>query len=199
MDRFDVPRGYVLSGQTLREVASLEDSIAERGLLSPIVVIECSDRLVVVDGRKRLAAIRRLAFKGRLPASLSRIPYILTSQMKADERRAPVLVSNRELYRAVIEEFRSGDRVGTLSHRHNLSRQCVRDIISLSRLSPVLRAAFFERLIDFSQARAYAAIPDPDIQLLRLKALGPFASASEILGNAIPDAIRNSAPGPVAA
>lgn len=186
VDRFQLLRGRLLTGNRLRDVKALQDSIIRFGLLSPIVAIDRAGHFIVVDGRKRIAAIRRLAFEGRLPRSLTRIPYLLTDEMTAAERRVPILVSNRDLFAAVLNQFHVGASVTEMADRFCISHQCVRDILSLSRLDPIVRAAFFRRVINFSQARAYAALPDRRAQVMRLRELGPFAMPKRILEETSP-------------
>jgi hypothetical protein len=137
---------------------------------------------VCPDGRKRLAAIRRLAFEGTLPRSLVRIPYLLVSDLGATDRGTPRLVSNRELYDTVDRARSQGESVAEIAQTLCVSRQCVRDVLCLRRLAPDLRAAFFGRLIDFAQARAFAALPDRREQMRRFGDLGPFARVADILG-----------------
>lgn len=181
VDRFQLLRGRLLTGNRLRDVKALQDSIIRFGLLSPIVAIDRAGHFIVVDGRKRIAAIRRLAFEDRLPRSLTHIPYLLTDEMTAAERRVPILVSNRDLFAALLKQFHDGASVTEMADRFCISHQCVRDILSLSRLDPAVRAAFFRRVINFSQARAYAALPDRRAQVARLRELGLFATPKQIL------------------
>lgn len=178
VDEFRLLRGKLLGGAHLRDVKSLQESIARFGLLSPIIVVRRAATLVVVDGRKRLAAIRRLSFQGRLPRSLVRIPYLIASE--AAPHRS-MLIHNRELYDAISEQMQAGTNLDTLADTYHLSRQCVRDILTLTRLDSIIREAFFNRLINISQAKAYAAIPDRVAQIRRLRQMGLFATADDIL------------------
>lgn len=181
VEEFSLLRRPLLCGQRLRDIRTLQDSIARYGLLSPLLAVKCADRLVVVDGRKRLAAIKRLNFQGRLPRSLVKIPYLLITDEAAIERRAPLIISNPELYDALITRFRSGVTVSDLTEHFHVSHQCVRDILTLSRLHERIRAAFFNKMINFTQARAFAALPDREDQLACFIKLGPFARPGDIL------------------
>ena len=178
---FSLLNGKIFCGDRLRDVHTLQNSIARYGLLSPIIAMKRAGRLIVVDGRKRLAAIRRLSFDGRLPRSLFKIPYLLVKDMGSIERRTPFLLSNSNLYNALVERFREGETVSALTEHFQISRQCVRDVLTLSRLAPSLRLAFFNRMISFSQARAFAAIPVHANQLACFDRLGPFAEPADIL------------------
>lgn len=181
LDEFDLIRGQILLGRRLRDIQILENSIARFGLLSPLIALKKSKRLTVIDGRKRLTAIRRLEFQGRLPSSLSRLPYFFAHETEKTEPIASALLSNSSLFDAVQAEFQRGTSSGTIADRFQISRQCVRDILSLSRLSPMVRMAFFDRSIDLPQTRAYAAIPSLYEQDICLMRLGKGATPKQIL------------------
>lgn len=185
VEDFSLLRRKLLCGQQLRDIHALQDSIARYGLLSPIIATQRAGKLVVVDGRKRLAAIKRLSFEGHLPRSLIKIPYLLVTDDNAIERRAPMLVSNADLYSALVGRFRAGSTVSELTTHFHISHQCVRDILTLSRLAPRIRAAFFGKMINFAQARAYAALPNPIDQIAGFNRLGPFAKPDDILAGSL--------------
>lgn len=183
VDDFSPLRTTVLCGKRLRDVRAIQDSIMRYGLLSPIIAMTQADRLVVVDGRKRLAAIKRLQFEGRLPPSLTTIPYLLASDIRTTERRAPLILANAELYSAVVGRFRAGATIDDLTEIFNISHQCVRDVLTLSRLTPRIRAAFFDRRLSFPQARAFAAVPGPRDQAHLFDRLSPLATPNDILAS----------------
>lgn len=181
VDKFTTLRNRPMFGRRLNEIKAIEASISRYGLLSPIVVSRLNGRLVVVDGRKRLAAIKRLDFMGRLPRSLVNIPYIETSQISAKGTQTPALMSNRDLYVTVSNMFRDNQDIAHIAAELFLSRECIRQILTLSRLSPRLRRAFFDRTIGFESAKTYAAFPAEQDQNRAFMSLGPFASAQSIL------------------
>lgn len=181
VDMFTTLRPRVLVGRALSEIKSVQASISRFGLLSPIVVTRNHGKLVVVDGRKRLAAIRRLDFMGRLPRSLVNIPYVEVTDIRQSPEPTPALMSNRDLYRTVIEMFRETQDVEAIAKDLYLCHKSVRQVLTLSRLSPRLRRAFFNRTIDFSRAGSYAAIAGHVAQEDAFMALGPFATAQEII------------------
>jgi hypothetical protein len=84
--RFRTPLPKVLEGEYLRAVSAIEHSLCRQGLMTPLVVSltpaaqagaqRAEQKLIVIDGQKRLMALRKLRFKGRLPASLMRVPYV---------------------------------------------------------------------------------------------------------------------------
>ena len=181
VDMFTTLRPRLLVGRTLSDIKHVQASIARYGLLSPIVVTRNNGKLVVVDGRKRLAAIRRLDFMGRLPRSLVNIPYVELADIRNSPASTPALMSNRDLYLTVVDMFRLDQDITKIASELYLTRKCVHQVLTLARLSPRLRRAFFDRTIDFDRARTYAAIAGHVAQEDAFNTLGPFADASEIL------------------
>jgi len=180
VDKFAFMRPRLLIGALLQDVKALQNSITRFGLLSPIIVRKHNGRLIVVDGRKRLTAIRRLSFIGQLPRSLVNIPFIELKDVKSGESPIPALMSNRDLYMAVTRSFASSNDTQKVAEDLYLSRRCVGQILTLSRLSSHLRGLFFDRVIDFHQAKTYAAEPRHAMQNAAFQAAGPFASIDEI-------------------
>ena len=176
------PRLYV--GPLLQDIKAVQASILQFGLLSPIIVSRSEGRLIILDGRKRLAAIRRLDFMGRLPRSLVNIPYIEVEHAREAVSDAPQLMSNRELFNTVTRMFKRSQDIGQIAAELYLSRKCVKQVLTLTRLSTRLRQAFFDRTIDFNRATAYAALPKHTVQDRTFMALGPFAKADAILEHA---------------
>ena len=185
VDMFTTLRPRLLIGELLQDIKSIQASIAKFGLLSPIVVTRSDDRLIIIDGRKRLAAIRRLAFMGRLPRSLVNIPYIEVQDAKHMNSEAPALMSNRELFVTVMRMFREHQDLSKIASDLYLCRKIVKQVLMLGRLSPRLRKAFFDRIIDFDQAKAFAALPSHKAQHRAFLALGPFAKEQAILNFAV--------------
>ena len=184
VDMFTTLRPRLYIGQLLQDIKAIQASISRFGLLSPIVISRSEGRLVVVDGRKRLAAIRRLEFMGRLPRSLVNIPYIELEDSRETVSDAPQLMSNRDLYTTVTQMFSATQDVAQIASDLYLSRKCIKQVLTLARLSSRLRRAFFDRTIDFNQAKAYAALPKHTDQERTFMSLGPFAKAKAVLDHA---------------
>lgn len=178
---FRAPTTRILFGERLKEVAQIQSSIAAHGLLNPLVVMQRGGKLVIVDGKKRLAALRRMRFAGELPRSLINVPYILIDQKADYERGVMTLLSNRERFEEVINLRRKGLGLMEIAGELYISKQCVKDLLSVALLSPRLRQAYFGGTISTQQARAFASLPNADSQDQLLIALGPFADAPEIL------------------
>jgi len=181
VDMFTTLRPRLLVGQLLKDIKAVQASIARFGLLSPIIVTRSKGRLIVVDGRKRLAAIRRLEFMGRLPRSLVNIPFIELEDARQAQSDTPALMSNRDLFKTVIDLFKAHQDVPLIASKLYLSHKCVKQVLTLARLSPRLRQIFFHGTISFEQAKAYAALPQHKIQNRAFMTLGPFADMRAIL------------------
>ena len=181
VDMFTTLRPRLYIGQLLQDIKAVQASILRFGLLSPIIVSRTNGRLVVIDGRKRLVAIKRLEFMGRLPRSLVNIPYIELKDARQTPSQTPALMSNRDLYMTVTNMFRKSQDVTAIASDLFLTRKCVTQVLTLARLSPRLRRAFFEKTINFESAKTYAAFPGHARQDRSFMVLGPFATETAIL------------------
>lgn len=178
---FRSPSRRILFGERLREVIQIQSSIAAHGLLNPLIVMRRGTKFIVVDGKKRLAALRRMRFAGELPRSLVEVPYLLIGEKDIAAKDAMSLLSNQERYEQVVALRRKGFGLMEIAAELYVSKNCVKDILQISRLSARLRKAYFGGTISMDQARAFASLPSPDAQDQLLIALGPFANAPEIL------------------
>lgn len=178
---FRAPTTRILFGQRLKDVAQIQSSILKHGLLNPLIVMQRGRKFVIVDGKKRLAALRRLRFAGELPRSLINVPYILVSQQGNYNSRAMSLLSNRERFEEVVKLRKKGLGLMEIAAELYISKNCVKDLLRIALLSPRLRQAYFGGTITINQARAFATLPNIDTQEQLLIALGPFANAPEIL------------------
>ncbi|WP_371396153.1 ParB/RepB/Spo0J family partition protein [Fretibacter rubidus] len=185
LSQFRSTTPHVLFGQKLTEVKAMARSIQRHGLLSPLLVSRHNGRLIVIDGRLRLAALRRLRFQKALPRDLETIPYVLNAAAAA-----PVisLLSARDLYSHVTTLKSKGLSIAAIAQTLFLPGQTISDVLSVSRLSPVLKQAFFNERLSLDQVKAFAALPHHDAQDRLLQILGPFATVDRIM-SAIADGI----------
>ncbi|WP_298916019.1 ParB/RepB/Spo0J family partition protein [uncultured Algimonas sp.] len=181
LERFTLIRAKLLTGPLLHDIRTLRHSIERVGLLSPIVVIPRNGLFVAVDGRKRLAALRGLAFEGRLPDALRTLPYRTLDRRRGGNASYAPLPFDEILFRKVLNHSKTGLDVETIMAKLGISRQTVGDIMSLSRLTGELRGAMFARIIDFDQAYAFAALPTCRRQQEAFERLGPRARPEDIL------------------
>ena len=178
---FRAPTTRILFGERLAAVKQVQESIKAHGLMQPLTVMRRGKHLIIVDGKKRLAALRRLRFAGELPRSLANVPYAFAQDMRNSADHRPHLLSNHERFEQVITRRRQGRALMEIARELYMSKQCVKDLLCVARLSPRLQSAFFGGTISTAQARAFATLPEPDAQDQLLIALGPFAKAPEIL------------------
>lgn len=181
---FHLVRSEILQGESLEEVKRIERSIVEYGLICPIVTSKIRNALIVIDGKKRLQAIKRLEFRGGLPDHLSEIPYISVLESKVTDYPADSILSRQHLYKSVMALKSRDIPLETIAKYLCLCRHTISDVILLSRLSEEVRKAYFEKAFSFSVARAYASIPVPSAQTALLFRLGSSANETTIL-NAI--------------
>ena len=184
MENFRAPTTRILFGDRLKEVQQIQASIQTHGLLNPLVVMKRGAKLIVIDGKKRLTALRRMKFAGTLPRSLINIPYILVDKVNSEHMSPMSLLSNGEKYEEAMELRQRGHSLMEIATALYVSKQCIKDLLCISRLSPRLRQAFFGGTISTEQAIAFSTLPNLDAQDNLLIALGPFANAPDIL-NAI--------------
>ena len=175
------PTNRILFGERLKDVVQIQKSIVAHGLLNPLIVMQRGNKLVVVDGKKRLAALRRMRFAGELPRSLVNVPYILVENDQTYQRSAMSLLSNRERFEEVIKLRKKGLGLMEIASELYISKNCVKDLLRIALLSPRLRQAYFGGTITLDQARAFSTLPNMDDQDQLIIALGPFVNAPEIL------------------
>jgi len=180
VNMFTTLRPRLLTGDLLQDVKSMQASIVKYGLLSPIIISKANGRLIIIDGRKRLAAIKRLEFMGKLPRSLVNIPYVEVQDISAAPVQTPALMSNRDLYVTVVDMFRRTQDVDHIASELFLTGKIVKEILALARLSPLIRRCFFNKIVDFESAKTYAAFPSHALQDRAFMTLGPFAEEQDI-------------------
>lgn len=186
LDTFRSPTTRILYGERLSEVKHIQASILAHGLLSPILVLPQGNKFIVIDGKKRLAALRRMRFTATLPRSLVNIPYIIASSDNSVTNAPMSLLSNREKFEETLTLRQKGMSLMEIASELYVSKQCVKDLLNIARLSPRLKQAYFGGTLSTDQALAFATLPNMDLQDTLLIALGPFANAPDIL-----TAIRN--------
>jgi len=178
-----------LPGKALRlkakDIHSLAKRILRDGLLNPIVVRRRGAQLVVVDGAKRLAAMKLLKRHNRLPRSLYKIPCIVTDDALdaplPEAKPAPALKTDAELARAINDAVKAGQSRDAIAARFDCAPAYIDYAASLSDLNPQIKDYFRSGHICLEQAAAFASIECPDAQWRLLQELGPFAHADDVI------------------
>lgn len=172
------------------QVSSIKQSIARDGLFNPLVVIKKNKKFEVVDGKKRLQALKALSKSPLFSRALTKIPCILkdlsASESCSSANDRPSLMTEAELAEAILIESQKGTTNTQMSDRFNCSLEIVEDASTLHALGPKVRKCFADGSINLKQAAALATIPNPAAQWNLLLHLGPFVSDKAII-----EAIRN--------
>ncbi len=180
LSKFRSATPKILCGDLLDDVKKLQTSIIRTGLKTPLIVAKDKDRLVVVDGRKRLMALRRLRFDGTLPAHLQRIPYILVDQ---DYQRATDLQKTPpvELYNDIKSLLSRGASLSEAALKLGQPKHHIKSYLKIEALSPYLKRLFLGGALSLDQALAFATIPNLNAQDALFIQLGPLAQDADIL------------------
>lgn len=178
---FRLTESRFLYGAALKDIQDMETSITTHGLLNPVIVTRRTNHLVVVDGRTRIQTLRRMKSAGTLPRNLVNIPYVFVKDTHLFPLPALALLSNRDQFLHIGRLHTSGYSLTHIAHKLHISTRHVRDILSVVKLSSKLQKSFMDGMISLEQARAFATLPTHDAQDALMQALGPFASAPEII------------------
>ena len=161
----------------------LANSIVRDGLLNPLVVRQHGSKFIVVDGKKRLAILRRLSKLKRLSKAILKVPCIVqeVASLKPVERRRPLLLTGPELAHKIILEAQNATSPVSIAQRYECDLSVVEDCLSLPGLHPEMLKYFNNRAISLEQAAAFATIENKKAQLDLLHQLGPFVSNADII------------------
>ena len=174
---FTKPRSQNLDG--------LRRSIEKDGLLYPLVVMKEGAKYLVIDGKKRLKVIRKLAKSKLYNRSSAKIPCIVQDahQITPVLNRRPTLLTGPELAHEIIVAAQSRASHVSIAQRFECDLGVVEDCISLTKLHPEMLMHFNNKAISLEQAAAFATIENMTAQLNLLHQLGPFVSDAEIIAS----------------
>lgn len=157
-------------------------------MIKPLVVSRNRKRLVVIDGRKRLMALRRLMFNGTLPKHLRRVPYIIIDQNRQgasdstiSKKRTRDTLTSDKLYGLIKHEQRCGKSISEIARQYNITKDTTRRLLTIDNLSSGLRRAFLGKQISLKQALAFATLPNTASQDALYAQLGALAKEDDIL------------------
>jgi ParB family chromosome partitioning protein len=189
------PRKH-FDGDALDELAQ---SIAQHGLLQPILVRQNGDDYLIIAGERRWRAAQR--------AQLHAIPAVVRDD--GDEAMAEIaLIENvqrqdlnaieeAEGYAALIERY--GHAQESVAKIVGKSRSHVTNLLRLLDLPDGVRQMLLRGDISMGHARAIATAPDPDHLAKEIVANGLSVRQAEQLAKASKPAATTSRPGKVAA
>jgi len=165
-----------------RSFVAIKQSIERDGLLNPLIVIKQKGSFIVIDGKKRLLAMRELAKSKKFRRALYKVPCIVdcTDEIGSQPER-PVLMSGPELAHKIIRSVESGMPRVMVSQRYECSAAVIEDALSLRNLHPEILMCFNNNSLSLEQAAAFATIENLNAQWTLLLQLGPFVSNAEII------------------
>lgn len=174
-----------LSSQPRQNFDSIKQSISEDGLLNPLSVVKQNAEYIVIDGKKRLKAIRAIVKAQKQTQAFNKI-LCQVQETREDvnpARRRPALLSGPKLAHAIITQINLGVSAPSVAQRFACEDDVINDAISLKRLHPELLSHFSASRISLEQAGALATIPNPKAQLTLFNQLGSFFSNSDIIAS----------------
>ena len=143
-------------------IDELAESIAERGVLQPILLRPDGEGFQIVAGERRWRAAQRARLH-TIPAIVRDIDEAATAELALIEnvqRENLNAIEEAEGYRQLIERYgHSQDEVGKLVHK---SRSHVANHLRLLDLPEFVRQSLLQSDISMGHARAVAAAPDPE-------------------------------------
>lgn len=147
------------------ELADLSRSIAENGLLQPLVVRPAPDgkraRYELVAGERRLRAVTGLGWSD-VPVVVRDVDdrtLLVLALVENLQREALSPLEEAEGYQALSKEF--GLTQGEIADAVGKNRATVANMLRLLRLPPSIRTLVEENALSMGHARALLAVEDP--------------------------------------
>ena len=178
-----LPKAKLAFVKSRADIHRLAKRILRDGLLNPIWVKKSTSGFVVVDGGKRLTAMKLLQRAGRLPRSLSKVPCVITDAPLAQTPNfgRPALKTDAELADAIMTATSHGHSAAQIASRFDCQQQTIDYALSLPRLHAQILDYFQSGHLSLEQAAAFATIENMDSQWRLLQELGPFAHAKDVI------------------
>jgi len=143
-------------------IDELADSIAERGVLQPILLRASGDGFEIVAGERRWRAAQRAGLHA-IPAIVREIDDSATAELALIEniqREDLNAVEEAEGYRQLVNRYgHTQEAVAKIVHK---SRSHVANLLRLLDLPEFVRQSLMRGDINMGHARAIAAAPDPE-------------------------------------
>jgi ParB family chromosome partitioning protein len=153
-------------------IDELAQSIAERGVLQPILVRPEGDGFEIIAGERRWRAAQRAQLHA-IPAIVREVDEAATAEIALIEniqREDLNAIEEAEAYRQLIQRHgHHQDDVGKLVHK---SRSHIANLLRLLDLPDFVRQSLLQGDISMGHARAVAAAPDPEALTREIVAKG---------------------------
>ncbi len=144
------------------ELEALTASVAEHGILQPILVVETLEGYQLVAGERRVRAAR-LAGLARIPAVVRQLAdqHQLELALVENIQRADLgPLEEAGAYRRLIDEF--GLTQDSVARKVGRARSTIANSLRLLDLDPTVQRALADGQISEGHARAIAALDGPD-------------------------------------
>ena len=149
----------------------LQESILSLGLLESLVVVPADgDNFAVIAGGRRLAALRRLAEAGKIPAEYVAPCRIYDGgadlsevSLHENEKRAPMHPADQ--YEAYARLRAKGMTAAEIASRAGVSERQVTKMLRLAAVAPELLAAFRNGEMNLQTLMAFTVTDDRQAQL----------------------------------
>lgn len=142
-------------------IEELARSIAERGVLQPILLRPVGDGFQIIAGERRWRAAQRAGLHA-IPAIVREVDEAGTAELALIEniqREDLNAIEEAEAYRQLIRRHgHKQDEIGRLVHK---SRSHIANLLRLLDLPEEVRLSLLQGDISMGHARAVAAAPDP--------------------------------------
>ncbi len=166
-------------------IAELADSIAQRGVLQPILVRPDGDGFQIVAGERRWRAAQRAQLHS-IPAIVREMDDSVTAEVALIEnvqREDLNAIEEAEGSRQLIQTYGHGqDEVARLVHK---SRSHVANLLRLLDLPASVREMLLRGDINMGHARAIAAAPEPEALAAEIVAKGLSVRQAEALARKV--------------
>jgi ParB family chromosome partitioning protein len=143
-------------------LAELAQSIAERGVLQPILLRASDDGFELIAGERRWRAAQRAGLHA-IPAVVREADEAATAELALIEniqREDLNAIEEAEAYRQLIKQYgHTQEALGQIVHK---SRSHVANLLRLLDLPEFVRQSLMRGDINMGHARAVAAAPDPE-------------------------------------
>ena len=162
-------------------ITELADSIAERGVLQPILLRPDGDNFQLVAGERRWRAAQRARLH-TIPAIVREIDDSTAAEIALIEniqRQDLNAIEEAEGYKQLIDRYaHTQDEVAKLVHK---SRSHVANLLRLLELPTAVKQSLLRGDISMGHARAIATAPDPEALAQEIVAKGLSVRQAEAL------------------
>ena len=136
------------------KLVELAISIAQHGIVQPIIVRKVGERYSIIAGERRFRAARR--------AGLNEVPVIVREM---DEQQVLEVSLIENLQRENLNALEEAAAIRTLMDEHDLTQDEVANAVRLLSLPEELQALVLEDKLSAGHCRVLASVPDEELMI----------------------------------